>query len=113
MAKQTKEQKETVERVMHEFKHGELETGTGKKVKSRKQAVAIGLSEAGASNQQSPKENERRRRQTKEKERKGETARQRKEGNGPTKADLYEEAKQQDIPGRSKMSKDELAKAVS
>lgn len=29
MAKQTKAQKERVERVMHEYKHGELETGTG------------------------------------------------------------------------------------
>jgi Family of unknown function (DUF6496) len=36
-----------VDRVMHEFKEGELKSGrSGKKVKSRKQAVAIGLSEA-------------------------------------------------------------------
>ena len=36
-----------VERVMHEFKRGELKSGgTGKTVKSRKQAIAIGLSEA-------------------------------------------------------------------
>ena len=46
---QTKAQKETVERVMHEFKHGELETSRGKKVKNLKQAIAIGLHEAGAS----------------------------------------------------------------
>lgn len=105
MAKQTKGQKDTVERVMHEFKHGELETGTGDKVKSRKQAIAIGLSEAGASNQQSPKENARRKRKTKAKESKG--------GDGPTKAELYEKAKKQDVPGRSRMSKAELAKAVS
>lgn len=32
---------------MHEFKRGELKSGrSGKKVKSREQAVAIGLSEA-------------------------------------------------------------------
>lgn len=33
--------------VMHEFKHGQLHSGskTGKKVTSRKQAIAIGLSE--------------------------------------------------------------------
>ena len=32
---------------MHEMKHGELKSGrSGKKVKSRKQAIAIGLSEA-------------------------------------------------------------------
>ena len=38
---------EKVERAMHEFKRGELESGrSGKKVKSREQAVAIGLSEA-------------------------------------------------------------------
>jgi Family of unknown function (DUF6496) len=36
-----------VSRVMHEFKEGELKSGrSGKKVKSRKQAIAIGLSEA-------------------------------------------------------------------
>ncbi len=32
--------------VMHEFKEGELESSSGDKVRSRKQAVAIGLSEA-------------------------------------------------------------------
>jgi hypothetical protein len=32
---------------MHEFKRGKLKSGrSGKKVKSRKQAIAIGLSEA-------------------------------------------------------------------
>jgi hypothetical protein len=36
-----------VERAMHEMKRGKLRSGrSGKKVKSRKQAVAIGLSEA-------------------------------------------------------------------
>lgn len=36
-----------VEREMHEFKQGKLKSGrSGKKVKSRKQAIAIGLSEA-------------------------------------------------------------------
>ena len=51
-ARKSEPQKKTVERVMHEFKHGELRSGTsGQKVKSRKQAVAIALSEAGASNQ--------------------------------------------------------------
>jgi hypothetical protein len=34
-------------KVMDEFKHGELKSGrSGKKVKSREQAIAIGLSEA-------------------------------------------------------------------
>ena len=37
----------SVEREMHEFKHGKLKSGrSGKKVTSRKQAIAIGLSEA-------------------------------------------------------------------
>jgi hypothetical protein len=36
-----------VKKVMHEFKEGKLKMGrSGKKVKSRKQAIAIGLSEA-------------------------------------------------------------------
>jgi hypothetical protein len=47
---QSKAQKETVERVVHEFKHGELNTSGGRKVKNPKQAIAIGLHEAGASN---------------------------------------------------------------
>lgn len=33
-------------------------------------------------------------------------------GDEPAKDELYEKAKQRDIPGRSKMSKDELQKAV-
>lgn len=37
-----------IHKVMHEFKHGELHSGSkkGPKVTSRKQAVAIALSEA-------------------------------------------------------------------
>lgn len=40
--------KSKVQKVMHEYKHGQLHSGskTGPKVKSRKQAVAIALSEA-------------------------------------------------------------------
>lgn len=40
------------------------------------------------------------------------TARHR-DGGEPTKADLYEQAKKRDIPGRSKMSKAELEKALA
>jgi hypothetical protein len=37
--RESEPQKETVERVLHEFKHGELRCGTGgQKVKSRRQA---------------------------------------------------------------------------
>jgi hypothetical protein len=80
MAKESKGQKDTVGRVMHEYKHGELETGTGKPVKSRKQAVAIALNEAGASNKESPEKNREHLSKTKQKERKGKTAKQQKEG---------------------------------
>ena len=111
MAKETKAQQETVERVMHEFKHGELKTSAGRKVGSRKQAIAIGLSEAGASDQQSRAENRQRLRTTKSRERQGDTGRARAEG-GASKADLYAQAKQRDVPGRSKMSKAQLAAAI-
>ena len=35
-----------VKRAMHKRKRGTLKSGSGRKVKSRKQAIAIGLSEA-------------------------------------------------------------------
>jgi hypothetical protein len=35
-----------VEKAMHERKRGTLKSGSGRKVKSRKQAIAIGLSQA-------------------------------------------------------------------
>jgi hypothetical protein len=38
--------KNKVEKVMHEFKEGELKSSSGEKVTDRKQAIAIGLSEA-------------------------------------------------------------------
>jgi hypothetical protein len=38
---------EKIGKVLHEWKHGELHSGgSGRKVKSQKQAIAIGLSEA-------------------------------------------------------------------
>ena len=57
MPRESKAQKDTVGRVMHEFKEGDLKSSSGKKVTNPKQAIAIGLSEAGASNQQSPAQN--------------------------------------------------------
>jgi hypothetical protein len=112
MAKQSKAQKETVERVMHEFKHGELKIrGNGPKVKNPKQAIAIALHEAGATNQESPAQNRRNLQKTKAKERRGETARDEAEGTR-TKAQLYAEAKKRDIPGRSRMDKAELERAL-
>jgi hypothetical protein len=44
-----------VEKVMHERKEGTLKSGSGKKVKSRKQAIAIGLSEARKEGKKAPK----------------------------------------------------------
>lgn len=44
-----------IEKVMHEFKHGELKSSSGRKVKSREQAVAIGISEARAAGAKVPK----------------------------------------------------------
>jgi uncharacterized protein DUF6496 len=47
MAKYGKKAQSKVKRAMHERKRGTLKSGrSGKKVKSRKQAIAIGLSEA-------------------------------------------------------------------
>ncbi len=46
MARYGKKAQEKVEKAMHERKRGTLRSGSGKKVKSRKQAIAIGLSEA-------------------------------------------------------------------
>ncbi len=58
MAKYSKKAQEKIEKVMHEFKHGELKSGKGGKggiVKSRKQAIAIGISEAQEAGLKVPK----------------------------------------------------------
>jgi hypothetical protein len=130
MAKQTKAQKETVERVMHEFKHGELKIrGSGPKVKNPKQAIAIALHKAGTSNQESPGKNKENLQKTKAKERSGETAKDAAEGSSgekggsssrgksgggeKTKGELHAEAQKRDIPGRSKMDKAQLERALA
>ena len=46
MAKYGKKAGEEVEKTMRERKKGTLKSGSGKKVKSKKQAIAIGLSKA-------------------------------------------------------------------
>src|SRR5262249_41073694 len=123
---QSPAQKKTVERVMHEFKHGELKTARGsRKVKNPKQAVAIALHEAGASRHETPKKNAQNLRHTKAKERRGETYRDEAEGKGggkssgsranggdKTKTELYAEAKRRGIEGRSKMNKQQLERAL-
>lgn len=117
MPQENEAQRKTTSRVMHEFKHGELESGPGGKagtVKSRKQAIAIALHEAGASREQTPAENRRSLRRTKAKEAHGETAMQEKEGkHAVTRDQLEEEARKRHIPGRSRMSKAQLQQALS
>jgi Family of unknown function (DUF6496) len=138
--RQYKDQKATTERVMHEYKTGELESGrSGDKVKSRKQAIAIALSESGSSNRNSPKKNRENESKSKSRERSGRTAEAETEGkdaqsrtlakgragtsrrrttgasgrvNGPTKTELMERAKKRNITGRSRMSKGELQRAL-
>jgi hypothetical protein len=47
---QTKSGKQRkVHKVMSEYKHGSLKSGSGRKVRNRKQAVAIAMSESGQS----------------------------------------------------------------
>jgi Family of unknown function (DUF6496) len=56
MAKYSKKSQDKVHKAMHEMKEGTLKSGgSGKKVKSRKQAIAIGLSEARQAGAKVPK----------------------------------------------------------
>jgi len=56
MAKKTASAgKRKVHKVMHEFKQGSLKSSSGKKIKSRKQAVAVALSEARSAGAHIPK----------------------------------------------------------
>jgi Family of unknown function (DUF6496) len=114
MSAQSRGQKKTVSRVMHEFKHGELGSGGGRKVKNPKQAIAIALSEAGASRKESPARAARNRARTKANERSGDTgdnsgARRK---SARTRQELYEAARKRGVPGRSRMTKAELERAL-
>jgi|ERR1017187_6757205 hypothetical protein len=83
MAKASTGQRKTEGRVMHEFKHGELNSGPGGKggkVQNRKQAIAIALHEAGASKYQTPAKQKKSLAKSKRKEAKGETGQQEREG---------------------------------
>jgi hypothetical protein len=76
-------QRKTMGRVMHEFKHGELKSGSGGKagkVQSRRQAIAIAMNEAGASKYKSERENKKQLTQTESKEARGKTYQQEQEG---------------------------------
>jgi hypothetical protein len=102
MARESKAQRETVERVMHEWKEGDLETSRGTPVKSQRQAVAIALHEAGQSRDETPAKNRRNLRTTKAREAKA----------GETREALYAEATRRGIAGRSRMTKQELVRAL-
>lgn len=104
MPRQSKAQRETIHRVMNEFKEGSLKSSHGRPVKRRRRAIAIALSEAGASDRESPERNRRTLARTKRRERAA--------AGEATKADLYAEAKRRDIPGRSRMDKAELQRAL-
>src|SRR5207247_5523496 len=83
MPKASPRQRKTTGRVMHEFKHGELKSGSGGKggkVKSRRQAIAIALKEAGASKYESESENKRNLAKSERKEARGDTYQQEREG---------------------------------
>lgn len=54
MARYGQGAQKTVKQAMHKRKKGTLKSGSGKTVKSRKQAVAIGLSEARKKGQKVP-----------------------------------------------------------
>ena len=56
MAKYGPKAQEKVKKTVHEYKKGELKSGSGKKVTSRKQLVAIGLSEARKTGAKVPKQ---------------------------------------------------------
>ncbi len=102
MAKESKAQRETVKRVMEEWKDGKLETSRGTPVKSQRQAVAIALHEAGASRDETPEKNRQTLKRTKAREAKA----------GETREALYAEATRRGIAGRSKMTKAELVRAL-
>lgn len=68
MARYGKKAQRKVRRAMHERKHGTLRSGrSGRKVKSRKQAIAIGLSEARRAGAKVPRRKKRSRSKRKSK----------------------------------------------
>ena len=64
MAKYGKAAQKRVKSAMHRRKKGTLKSGSGGKVKSRKQAIAIGLSEAREKGGKVPKRKSSRKRTT-------------------------------------------------
>ena len=109
--KQSPKQREIVARVMHGFKHGELDSSSGRKVENPRQAIAIALHEAGASRDETPAGNKRNLARTVAKERRAEAGREGGDGDG-SRAALYREAAKRGLPGRSRMTKAQLARAL-
>jgi hypothetical protein len=68
MARYGRKSRQKVKRAMHERKRGKLRSGrSGKKVKSRKQAIAIGLSEARRAGAKVPRRKGRKRKSSRRK----------------------------------------------
>jgi ribosomal protein S21 len=61
MAKYGRSASKTVESAMRRRKRGTLKSGSGRKVRSRKQAIAIGLSEARKKGAKVPRKSSRKR----------------------------------------------------
>lgn len=99
--RESAEQKRKVARVMHEYKHDELHSGSGGRVKNPRQAVAIALNEAGVSN-----------RQRKAAPRAAAPDTETQDGAALSHAALMKQARQANIPGRSRMTHDQLLKAL-
>jgi hypothetical protein len=68
MARYGRKAQQKVKRAMHERKRGKLRSGrSGRKVKSRKQAIAIGLSEARRAGAKVPRRKGRKRKSSRKK----------------------------------------------
>jgi hypothetical protein len=68
MARYGRKSQQKVKKAMHERKRGTLRSGrSGKKVKSRKQAIAIGLSEARRSGAKVPRRKGKKRKSSRKK----------------------------------------------
>jgi len=68
MARYGRKSRQKVKKAMHERKRGQLRSGrSGKKVKSRKQAIAIGLSQARRAGAKVPRRKGRKRKSSRKK----------------------------------------------
>jgi hypothetical protein len=110
MGTESPRQKKTIARVMEEFKQGELKSGAGgtaAPVKSARQAIAIALNEAGAARQKgSPEKPLRQARST------AASVLPVLRSIAPTHAQLMKQARAAGIPGRSRMTKSQLERAL-